>query len=89
MILILIIMVDHVLVFGQSPSTLLSVNVMVGKEQKIPAKTVCVRNKKNKKNWIAFICTNPDLWKTLADRGLFQDIQVLSSAGDRMPWSVV
>ena len=40
---------------------LLSVNVMVGKSQKIPAKIVCVRNKKNKKDWIAFICTNPDL----------------------------
>ena len=40
---------------------LLSVNVMVGKEQKSPAKIVCVRNKKNKKDWIAFICTNPDL----------------------------
>ena len=40
---------------------LLSVNVLVGKDQKIPAKIVCVRNKKNKKDWIAFICTNPDL----------------------------
>ena len=40
---------------------LLSVNVMVGKARKIPAKIVCVRNKKNKKDWIAFICTNPDL----------------------------
>ena len=40
---------------------LLSVNVMVGKVRKIPAKIVCVRNKKNKKDWIAFICTNPDL----------------------------
>ena len=40
---------------------LLSVNVMIGKDQKIPAKNVCVRNKKNKKDWIAFICTNPDL----------------------------
>ena len=40
---------------------LLSVDVMVGKEQKIPAKIVCVRNKKNKKDWVAFICTNPDL----------------------------
>ena len=39
---------------------LLSVNVMVGKE-KLPAKIVCVRNKKNKKDWIAFICTNPEL----------------------------
>ena len=42
---------------------LLSVNVMVGKNQKIPAKIVCVRNKQNKKDWIAFICTNPDLSK--------------------------
>jgi hypothetical protein len=40
---------------------LLSVNVMVGKDRMIPAKIVCVRNKKNKKDWIAFICTNPDL----------------------------
>ena len=40
---------------------LLSVNVMVGKDQKTPAKIVCVRNKKNKKDWIAFICTNPEL----------------------------
>ena len=40
---------------------LLSVNVMVGKDQKIPAKIVCVRNKLNKKDWIAFICTDPDL----------------------------
>ena len=38
---------------------LLSVNVLVGKDEKIPAKIVCVRNKKNKKDWIAFICTNP------------------------------
>ena len=40
---------------------LLCVNVTVGKEKKIPAKIVCVRNKRNKKDWIAFICTNPDL----------------------------
>jgi len=40
---------------------LLSVNVMVGKEKQIPAKIVCVRNKKNKKDWIAFVCTNPNL----------------------------
>ena len=40
---------------------LLSVNVMVGKENKIPAKIVCVRNKKNKKDWIAFICTDASL----------------------------
>ena len=40
---------------------LLSVNVMVGKDEKIPAKIVCVRNKNNKKDWIAFIATNPEL----------------------------
>ena len=40
---------------------LLSVNVMTGKDQRIPAKIVCVRNKKNKKDWIAFICTNLEL----------------------------
>ena len=40
---------------------LLSVNVMIGKDQQIPAKIVCVRNKKKKKDWIAFICTNPEL----------------------------
>lgn len=40
---------------------LLSINVMVGKEKKIPAKIVCVRNKKNRKDWIAFICTNPSV----------------------------
>ena len=41
---------------------LLSVQVMVKKDdQKIPARIVCVRNKNNKKDWIAFICTNPDL----------------------------
>ena len=40
---------------------LLSVNVMIGKGEKIPAKIVCVRNKNNKKDWIAFICTDPEL----------------------------
>ena len=40
---------------------LLSVNVMVGKGEKLPAKIVCVRNKQNKKDWIAFVCTNPEL----------------------------
>ena len=40
---------------------LLSVEVMIGKDQKIPARIVCVRNKKNKKKWIAFICTDPNL----------------------------
>ena len=40
---------------------LLSVNVLVGKDRQIPAKIVCVRNKKNRKDWVAFICTDPDL----------------------------
>ena len=40
---------------------LLSVNVMAGKDEQIPARIVCVRNKKNKKDWIAFICTDPNL----------------------------
>lgn len=34
---------------------------MVGKENPIPAKIVCVRNKVNCKDWLAFLCTNPDL----------------------------
>ena len=45
---------------GQS-KYLLSVNVMVGKDHKISAKIVCVHNKMNKKDWIAFICTDPGL----------------------------
>lgn len=40
---------------------LLSVDVMVGKDQLIPARIVCVRNRKNKKDWIAFICTDTNL----------------------------
>lgn len=40
---------------------LLSVDVMVGKDEKIPAKIVCVRNRNNRKDWIAFICTKPEL----------------------------
>ena len=40
---------------------LLSVNVMVGKDERIPAKIVCVRNRNNRKDWIAFICTKPEL----------------------------
>lgn len=27
----------------------------------MPAKIVCVRNKNNRKDWFAFLCTNPDL----------------------------
>lgn len=40
---------------------LLSVDVMVGKENSIPAKIVCVRNKANRKDWLAFICTDTTL----------------------------
>jgi len=40
---------------------LLSVDVMVGKENPIPAKIVYVRNKANHKDWLAFICTNATL----------------------------
>lgn len=40
---------------------LLSVDVMVGKENPIPAKIVCVRNKANRKDWLAFICTDTNL----------------------------
>lgn len=40
---------------------LLSVDVMVGKENPNPAKIVCVRNKANRKDWLAFICTDRTL----------------------------
>lgn len=40
---------------------LLSVDVIVGKENPIPAKIVCVRNKANRKDWLAFICTDTSL----------------------------
>lgn len=40
---------------------LLSVNVTVGRDNPVPAKIVCVRNKANRKDWLAFLCTNPDL----------------------------
>ena len=40
---------------------LLSVDVMAGKENPIPAKIVCVRNKANRKDWLAFICTDKGL----------------------------
>lgn len=40
---------------------LLSVDVMAGKENPIPAKIVCVRNKANRKDWLAFICTDTTL----------------------------
>ena len=40
---------------------LLSIDVMVGKENPIPAKIVCVRNKANRKDWLAFVCTDTEL----------------------------
>jgi hypothetical protein len=40
---------------------LLSVDVMVGKAKPIPAKIVCVKNRANRKDWLALICTNPAL----------------------------
>lgn len=40
---------------------LLSVDVMIGKDNPIPAKIVCVRNKSNRSDWLAFICTDANL----------------------------
>ena len=41
---------------------LLSVKVDIEKDGvRYPAKIVCVRNKKNRKEWVSFICTNPEL----------------------------
>lgn len=40
---------------------LLSVDVTLGKENPIPAKIICVRNKANRKDWLAFICTDTTL----------------------------
>lgn len=40
---------------------LLSVDVTLGKDDPIPAKIVCVRNKANRKDWLAFICTDISL----------------------------
>ncbi|MCH5255587.1 MAG: transposase [Lachnospiraceae bacterium] len=40
---------------------LLSIDVKVGKDSPVPAKIVCVRNKANRKDWLAFICTDPAL----------------------------
>ena len=31
------------------------VDVMLGKENPIPARIVCVRNKSNRKDWLAFV----------------------------------
>jgi IS4 transposase len=40
---------------------LLSVDVLAGREKQIPAKIVFVRNKRKKKDWIAFISTNTEI----------------------------
>ena len=40
---------------------LLSVDVMVRKQKPIPTKIVYVRNKANRKDWLAFICTDTTL----------------------------
>lgn len=40
---------------------LLSIDVRVGKENPIPARIVCVRNKANRKDWLAFLCTDTTL----------------------------
>lgn len=40
---------------------LLSVDIMLGKEKPVAAKIVCVRNKANRKDWLAFVCTDPEL----------------------------
>ena len=40
---------------------LLSVDVMLVKENPIPAKVVCVRNKANRKDWLALVCTGISL----------------------------
>ena len=40
---------------------LLSIDVTLGKNSPVPAKIVCVRNKANRKDWLAFICTDTSL----------------------------
>ena len=73
---------------------LLSVNVLVEKDGvQVPAKIVCVRNKKKKKDWIALISTNTDLsedlWQTLADRSILQDLQINAESCWRMPQFII
>lgn len=40
---------------------MLSIHVIVGKENQVPAKIVCVRNKANRKDRLAFLCTDTTL----------------------------
>ena len=46
---------------------LLSVDVMVGKENPIPAKIVCVRNRANRKDWLALKLSDKQLTAFTAD----------------------
>ena len=39
----------------------MSVDIILGKENPVPAKIVCVRNRTNRKDWLAFICTDLEL----------------------------
>ena len=40
---------------------LISAEVTIGKDEKLPARIICVRNRNNKSDWIAFICTDMSL----------------------------
>ena len=40
---------------------LLSIHVIVEKENQVPAKILCVRNRANRKDWLAFLCTDTTL----------------------------
>ena len=40
---------------------LISAEVTIGKAEKLPARIICVRNRNNKSDWIAFICTDMSL----------------------------
>ena len=73
---------------------LLSVDVMVGKENPIPAKIVCVRNKANRKDWLAFICTDTTLseeeiiriyGKRWQIEVFLQNLQIYAESDWRMP----
>ena len=40
---------------------LLSIDIMLGKENPVPPRIVCVNNKTNRKDWLAFVCTDLEL----------------------------
>lgn len=67
---------------------------MVGKENPIPAKIVCVRNKANRKDWLAFICTDTplseeDIIRVYGKRWqievFLQGLQIYAESDWRMP----